>query len=510
MLTILDGWGYGKTVVGNAIKQANTPVMNAIAEHYPSTLLQASGLAVGLTWGEPGNSEVGHLNMGAGRIVEQYLSRINRAIEDKSFFQNEQLLGVLGHIQQTRGRLHLVGLLTSGTVHSAFPHIVALLDLLTAYKMTALLHLFVDGKDSGLHEGAELLAKLQKELDHRQCGSVVSIIGRKAGMDRDNNWEMTQKAYELITRAKGEIVLSFADALKAQYANNIDDQHMPAFVAQGYEGIKDGDAMIFFNFREDAIRQLAKAFALPDFAQFTITTFNNFYFCTLTDYLENPNVHVAFPLARVKNSLSEVLSAQGKTQFHITETEKYAHVTYFFNGLHAEPFPNETDALIESFKDHEHNPQMRSVEIADRVLQELQKELYDVIIVNFPNSDIIAHTGNYEATLLAVEAADTAAGRLQQAILAQGGILMVTADHGNAEELTYRGTGERESKHNASPVPFYIVGAEFQDVHIKPGSNPEIGGILGDIAPTILALLGIPQPPEMSGESLLPVLTGRK
>ncbi len=517
VLTILDGWGYSDKPVGNAIKQAVKPTMDMIALNYPAVLVQASGLAVGLEWGEPGNSEVGHLNMGAGRIVQQYLPRINKSIEDGSFFINPALVGAVNHATSHQSGLHLVGLLTSGTVHAAFSHLVALLDLVARQSPTlkTYIHLFLDGKDSGLLEGAALLVKLQQEIAQRKCGIVATIIGRHFAMDRDNNWDLTQQTYQLLVHAQGQKSSDVSAMIDDLYKQGKNDQTMPAIVVEssGFDGIKDNDAVIFFNFREDAIRQTARAFVEPGFSQFPVVFFANLYIALMTTYVEGTTMPIAFGLPDIRNGLAETLSLNGKTQFHITETEKYAHVTYFFDGLRNEPFQGESDALIESYKDHEHNPQMRSAEIAERVVTEIMSNNWDFIVINFPNSDVIAHTGNYQATVKGVEAVDSALGLLYQAISEANAILLITGDHGNAENLVYRGTGEVETRHNDSPVPFYLVASEYRFSAPRPeGSSvsPEVAGIIGDIAPTILQLMSLAQPADMSGNSLLPQLLEQK
>ncbi len=508
VLAILDGWGRSKNKLGNAFIQANTPVLDAIDQRYKATLLQASGLAVGLTFGEVGNSEVGHLNIGAGRIVQQYLSRINRAIDDKTFFQNPALIASFDHITTTGGRLHLIGLLSSGTVHASFDHLVALLDLASQHGVSPILHLFFDGKDAGMQDGAELYQKLQTEIVRRSAQAVcATVIGRKHAMDRDNNWQWTQETYDLIVSAKGEVVDDISVAVHWQYANGLNDQTITPLVLASakYDGMHDNDAVFFFNFREDAIRQLSLAFIQSDFDRFPRKEWKDLFIGTMTEYFKDHSQNIAFMPPLITDGLAETLSKNDKKQFHITETEKYAHVTYFFNGLRDDSYPGEDDALIESYKDHEKNPQMRSQEIADRVIEELQKNIYDFVVLNFPNADIIAHTGNFQATKESIEVLDRAIGTLQTAIVGIGGILIITGDHGNAESLITGGSGERETKHNDSPVPFYIVADDF--VRGASGTlNLEIGGILADVAPTILALMNITQPPEMTGGSLLTIL----
>ncbi len=541
VLAILDGWGFGKKEVGNPIKQANTPVMDGIAREYPMTLLQASGQAVGMAWGESGNSEVGHLSIGAGRIIEQYFSRISRSISDKTFFSNSALVGAFAHAQKNpdpqsgspalgraearpgrildlsernrdKSKIHLIGLLTSGTVHSAFAMIPALLDLAVQNNHhETYLHLFLDGKDSGLQEGEKLLGSVGDEIRIRNCGKLATIIGRNFAMDRDNNWELTQKTYELIAKSAGEKSSDLLVTIKNYYRQGQNDSSMPPIITEdsGFSGIADNDSLIFFNFREDSMRQILKPFIEPTFSLFQKPDFKNLYVCTMTQYLENPAAAVAFPPPDIVNGLAEVLSVSGRNQLHVAETEKYAHVTYFFNGLKTKELKGETDIFIESLKDSENNPAMKSWEIAVKVAEEIKRDFYDFIILNLANPDVLAHTGNFLATVKGIEAADKAVGFIKDAVLEKDGILIVTADHGNAEGMVYKSTGETETRHESTPVQFCLVARQYQ-TNKTPETiakeTDEVAGILADVAPTILELMGIPQPAEMTGASLLPVL----
>ncbi len=516
VLAILDGWGFGKKEVGNPIKQANTPVMNEVAQEYPMMLLQASSQAVGMAWGESGNSEVGHLSIGAGRIVEQYFSRISRSISDKTFFSNPALAGAYNHAQKNKSKVHLIGLLTSGTVHSAFALIPALLDLaVQSDHHETYLHLFSDGKDSGLQEGAKLLESVREEIQSHNCGKFATIIGRNFAMDRDNNWELTQKTYELIVKGAGEKSSDLLTTIKNYYQQGQNDSSMPSIVAEdsGFSGIADNDSLIFFNFREDSMRQILKPFIEPDFSLFPRVDLKNLYVCTMTQYLDPPAgglpFAVAFPPPDIVNSLAEVLSASGKNQLHVAETEKYAHITYFFNGLKTKEYDCETDIFVESLKDSENNPAMKSWEIAAKVAEEIKRDFYDFIVLNLANPDVLAHTGNFTATVKGIEAVDKAVGLIKDAVLGKDGVLIVTADHGNAEGMVYKSTGEAETRHDSSPVPFYLIAQQYQ-VNKTPETiakeTGEATGILADVAPTILELMGIPQPTEMTGASLLATL----
>src|SRR3989344_893781 len=413
ILAILDGWGYSTQRTGNPIIEAKRPTFKRIDAEYPMVLLQASGLPVGLNWGNFGNSEVGHLNIGAGRIVQQYQTRIGQAIKDESFFDNPALVGAFD-----APTVHLIGLLTSGNVHAEYSHILALVELVARKNhQHTLLHLFLDGKDSGLQEGGTLLKRLQNDLLSRQSNvKIATIIGRNFAMDRDNNWELTQQAYDLLAAGKGKKTEDFNTALGAYYEQGLHDTQIPALVSPSFTGVQTHDALIFFNFREDSIRQLYRLFAEKK----PMT-----YLASFTQYLELPKCPVAFLPPDVKNNLAETVSLNGKQQFHIAETLKYAHVTYFFNGLHNQPYEKEMDVLIDSAKDVEVEPAMRSDQIAKRILQEMGNG-YDLIVANFANADMLAHTGNYEATRAGVEAIDAAIGMILEKVLAMNAILLIT------------------------------------------------------------------------------------
>lgn len=517
VLVILDGWGFSTKTVGNPIKQAHTPTIDNINKHYPMVLLQASGLAVGMAWGESGNSEVGHLTIGTGQFVEQYYSRINRAIADKTFLANPALNGAFNHAARNNSRVHLIGLLTSGTVHAAFSHIVGLLEMAVQNNQSEIyIHLFLDGRDSGLQEGVDLLSKLEVAIQKHGYGKITSVIGREFGMDRDNNWDKTQRAFNLIVKAEAEKSDNLTAAISNYYQQGVTDSIMPPITdtAFNYNGLKDGDALIFFNFREDSMRQILRSFIEPDFNLFPRANVANLYIATMTQYLEpqanTPSPAVAFLLPQIKNGLAEYLSTSGKTQLHIAETEKYAHVTYFFNGLKNTAYQGETDIFVDSIKNIQENPQMSAPEITAKVLEALDQDLYDFIILNFANTDLLAHTGDYEAVVKGVEAVDQSLELIKARILGRNGVMIVTADHGNAESLVYRASGEAETKHDDSPVFCYLVGNGYESQKSEQKMIDEtasINGILSDVAPTILELMGLPQPPEMNGQSLLPLLT---
>lgn len=508
VLTILDGWGYSKQNLGNAVLNANTPNIDSIQQNYPSLLLQASGKAAGMTWGESGNSEVGHLAIGAGRVIFQYLSRITKAIGDESFFSNEVLIEAVKHTHDNDSTLHLAGLLTSGSVHSYLAHLFALVNLAKKNNVANLkIHLFTDGKDSGLKEAPVLIKKVQAYLAQSGIGNIATIIGRDFAMDRNKNWDLTQMAYKLLTSGIGEKTSDIYSRLDEHYLNNTSDSKLPPLLIDDSGIIKDNDSVVFFNFREDSMRQIVQSFIDENFNIFERKQLSNLYISSLTRYIDDPNLHVAFPSPEIKNGLAEVLNKNNKKQFHIAETEKYAHVTHFFNCLKNNPFDGETDFIVESLKNPAENPQMKADEITEKVLSELDK--YDFFVVNFANGDTLSHFGNLETTVKGVEAIDEAVGKIKSAVLERGGTMIVTADHGNAESLTYQSTGESETKHNDNPVPFYLIAKKFE--HRRSEDDIELSikqssGLLTDVAPTILELMDIEKPAEMTGESLLEVI----
>ena len=511
LLTILDGWGHSTQRTGNAILNANTPTLNEITANYPSLLLQASGSAVGMTHGESGNSEVGHLTLGAGRIIFQYLTRINKAISMGDFFSNPSLAEAAEHIKASGGTLHIAGLLTSGAVHAHFDHLVALVKFANDNNLKHKLHLFFDGRDSGLKEGGSTLKRLSDEIGGLE--NLATVIGRDFAMDRNSNWNLTEAAYNLLVNGVGLPAQDIFTSIEEYYRQNITDGAIPATVVSS-QLIKDGDALVFFNFREDSMRQLLRVFIEPGFDIFLKKVPENLYIATMTRYLDPPAgglaAHVLFPPPEVKNCLSEVLSTNGKNHLHIAETEKYAHVTFFFNGLNNKPFDGETDLFIESIENPMTHPEMRAMDIAQKVVEEMDRDYYDVFVINFANGDMLAHLGALEPTVKGVEAVDRALAVLKQKVLEKDGIMLITADHGNAESMIYKGTGERETRHDDNPVPFHLVAREYE----KARSPEEIGrsfaeasGILADVAPTVLELMSLPKPEEMTGDSLLASLS---
>ena len=502
VLIVIDGFGYSKQKIGNAAAMAKTPNLDFFKENFPHTLLQASGTAVGLEWGEPGNSEVGHLALGAGRIFRNYLPIINSSIADGSFFSKQALLDAAKNVKQKNSKFHILGLLTSGSVHAHFKHLLALVDFAKKNKIANVyLHLFTDGKDSGTRESSVLIKKLQKEIEGTDI-KIASLMGRDFAMNRANDWQKTKQAYELVVNGQGNQTENFQEALENYHQSGITDESIPPAVLAGsaLPLISEGDSLVFFNFREDSIRQLVRAFAEENFLFFEKQPLGGLFIATFTKYLDSPRIHHLFEPIKMENSLAEWLSLKGKTQLHIAESEKYAHVTIFFNGLENKVYDGETDLFIESPKNLADFPQMKSKEIAEKVVEELKRQHYDFVLANFANADMLAHLGNIDLVVKGIEKIDEALGLIYEEVKKQDGVLIITSDHGNAESLVYSVTGERETKHNLNPVPFYLISDKFQGPSLY---NEAISGILPDVAPTILEIMELPTPAEMDGRSLI-------
>ncbi|MGC9046950.1 MAG: 2,3-bisphosphoglycerate-independent phosphoglycerate mutase [Minisyncoccia bacterium] len=515
LLVILDGWGIGQNDYTNPIYQTQPKTINFIKKNFSSCALQASSIAVGLPWGEAGNSEVGHLTIGAGKVIYQYYPRISIAIEDGSFFENQVLKQTFEHSKKNNSALHIVGLLTEGIVHASLNHLKALVTMTAkqGYKNTYF-HLFSDGRDSLPHAFLGLYHDVEDFIKQTGYGQIASICGRYFSMNREENWDRTQKAYDLLTKG-GQIINDVDSFVKKHYESGLDDEYLPPAVVNTLHNIKDGDSVIFFNFREDSMRQIVQSFVDPNFNYFPVQKFNDLFITTMTQYSDNfVNAHVAFPPEKIEEPLAKVLSENNKMQLHIAETEKYAHVTYFFNGLIEKPFPNEFRVLIPSkhVPKQDDAPEMMAKEITDRIIAALNDSGFDFIVANYANPDIIAHTGNYEAAVKAINVIDNEISRLLKTVLELNHLMIITADHGNIEVMLDIKTGEPQTKHDPSPVPFYLVANEFKfkkeltDEQIAAIERNPIG-VLSDIAPTILHLMGIKVPASMTGQNLLPLIS---
>lgn len=505
VLIVLDGWGIGPQNESNPIHVVRPETFRLLEEHFPVTSLQASGISVGLPWGEVGNSEVGHLTIGAGKVIYQYYPRITLAIRDGSFFRNEVLIGAVAHAKRYGSAVNLVGLLSKGNVHASLEHINALVKLAAEHGVDRVnLHLFADGKDSPPKTLERFLAEVPRER-------IATLTGRYYAMDRNKNWNLTEAAYACLVGIAGERVSDPASAIAATYAKGHTEEFLPPLILKEDGVIQENDAVIFLNYRKDSIRQIAEAFILDGFDAFPVKKFERLSIVTMTRYEERFKVPVAFPPENVERPLGKLLEDLGKTQLRIAETYKYAHVTYFFNGYREEPYKNEYRVLIPSLTtphpdDH---PELQAAAITDRVLQAIEGQAFDFILVNYANPDTIAHTGNYQAALETVRVLDREIGRVIAAAKGTPTILLITSDHGNIEQMISPVTGYFETQHDPSPVPFYLVAEEFKGCKFINwrALAGETAGILADIAPTILELMKIPQPKEMTGRSLLRSLT---
>lgn len=515
VLVVLDGWGISPSTQGNPIKEAILPTFEKLNRFYPMTTLQASGISVGLPWNTAGNSEVGHMTMGAGRIIYQNMPRISLAIQDGSFFKNENLLKAINTAKENKSKLHFMGLVSSGSVHSHKDHIIALLRLAKNEGVSEVyLHVFTDGRDSAPTSGIQQLKELVRETRLIGIGKIASLSGRNFAMDRNNNWDRIEKTYRMLTEGQGNTSSDPLMSLEQSYIKNVTDEYIePTVVTEGGKPValvEDRDGVVFFNFREDRARELTCAFVMPDFDGFKRKLLN-LQFVTMTEYERDLPVSVAFPPKEVENGLGEILSLNGKKQLRIAETEKYAHVTYFFNGGKEKPFPGEDRVLIPSLSvsHFDEVPEMSSPKITETIMDELKKNEYDFILVNYANPDMVGHTGNEQASIKAVEATDKSLSLLIPAVLKTGGALIITADHGNVEELKKVTSGEVDTEHSTNPVPlWYITPDNHQE---KKGEQMvreqnEVSGLLSDIAPTILDAMKVEKPPEMNGTSLLAAL----
>lgn len=503
VLLILDGWGYREDTSNNAIAQANTPVMDTLWRDYPHSLISGSGLDVGLPDGQMGNSEVGHVNLGSGRVVYQDFTRITKAISDGDFFTNPALQNAVRQAKQQDKAVHIMGLLSPGGVHSHEEHILAMIELAEREGANPIyLHAFLDGRDTPPRSAEASLKKVQAHFDRTGSGQIASVIGRYYAMDRDKRWDRVQQAYDLLTQGKAEFHADNAlQALDMAYQRGENDEFVKAsaIMPAGAKPVQmqDGDALIFMNFRADRARQFSRAFTDDDFSGFArehrpaLSSF-----VMLTEYAADIKAPCAYPPEPLRNVLGEWLAKQGKTQLRISETEKYAHVTFFFSGGREDLFDGEQRVLVDSPKvaTYDLQPEMSSAELTDKLVSAIHSGDFDVIICNYPNGDMVGHTGVMSAAIKAVEAVDSCIGRVVAALREVGGECLITADHGNAEMMLDNDSGQAHTAHTSGPVPLIYVGRD---------ANVTEGGILSDIAPTMLHLMGLEIPSEMTGKILL-------
>ena len=494
-LIIMDGFGLAPASDDNAVTLAKTPVLDRLFQEYANTTLSASGLDVGLPAGQMGNSEVGHTNIGGGRVVFQDLPRISRAIDDGSFFKNDAYNKAMDDCLAKGSSLHLYGLLSDGGVHSHIQHLFALLQMAKDKGLTKVyVHCFLDGRDVSPTSGKDFVAELRDKCAQIGAGKIATVMGRYYAMDRDKRWERVQMAYDAMVYGEGIHNADPVDAVAKSYANGVTDEFVEPVVCDSEGTISDNDSVIFFNYRPDRAREITRAIVDPDFDGFQREFFPTTYVCNTEYDASMPNVLVAWPRVAVKNGLGEYLSSMGMTQLRIAETEKYAHVTFFFNGGVEKQYPGEDRVLVPSPKvaTYDLQPEMSAFEVCDKCVERIESGNYDVIILNFANCDMVGHTGVLEAAVKAVETVDTCVGRVVDATLKMGGIAMVTADHGNAEDMK-QPDGSPMTAHTTNLVPFILCGA---------GSELRTGR-LADIAPTILDVLGLACPPEMDGRTLI-------
>ena len=515
ILVILDGWGISEKITGNAIRNARTPNMDMLMSYYPNTVLQASGVSVGLPWGTMGNSEVGHLTIGAGKVVYQNLPRVTISIEDGSFFEKEALLQSIEHIQKNDSAIHLFGLLSTGAVHSHINHLYALLKLLKMKNVPTekvLLHVFTDGRDVDPHSGQNYITELENNLAAEGFpGRIASVMGRFYAMDRNENWDRTQKAYDCMVKGQAKQADEALAAVLESYEKEKTDEFIEPVIIKNKNGnidnVQNGDSVIFLNFREDRARQITEAFVVDDFKHFDRgEKIKDLNFTTMMEYEKDLPVNVVFTPEEVKDPLGKILSLKGVKQLRIAETEKYAHVTYFFNGGKEKPFSEEFRTLVPSpnVESYDQTPKMNAEEVTRNVLEAIEGNEYGFILVNFANTDMIGHTGNLKAAIEAVEFIDECVGIIYEKAAEKNVVMLVTADHGNVEEMINARTGEILTEHTTNPVPFILAdpSRRFEEPQML-GQQQEVNGMLSDIAPTVLDIMEIPEPEEMTGASLL-------
>ncbi len=504
VLMILDGYGLNDNCEHNAVCEAKTPVMTQLMSQCPFVKGNASGMAVGLPDGQMGNSEVGHLNMGAGRIVYQELTRITKSIQDGDFFENEAFLAAVKNCKENGSALHLYGLVSDGGVHSHNTHIYGLLELAKRNGLEKVyVHCFLDGRDTPPASGKDFVAELEAKMAEIGVGQVASVMGRYYAMDRDNRWDRVEKAYRCMTLGEGGTAESATGGIQASYDDEKTDEFVVPFcvVKDGkpVATIQDKDSIIFYNFRPDRAREITRAFCDDEFSGFARDRRLDVTYVCFTDYDETiGNKLVAFHKQTITNTFGEFLAANGLKQARIAETEKYAHVTFFFNGGVEEPNPGEDRILVKSPKvaTYDLQPEMSAPEVCEKLVEAIKSGKYDVIIINFANPDMVGHTGVENAAIKAIETVDACVGKTVDAIKEVNGVLFICADHGNAEQLVDYGTGEPWTAHTTNPVPFILVNAD-------PSYKLREGGCLADIAPTLIELMGMEQPKEMTGTSLL-------
>lgn len=498
-LIILDGWGHREASENNAIANANTPVLDALAQSHPNTFISGSGLDVGLPPGQMGNSEVGHVNLGAGRVVYQDFTRISKAIDDNEFDTTPALADAVASVVENDKALHIMGLMSPGGVHSHEDHIFAMVEMAAKQGVTKIyLHCFLDGRDTAPQSAKESLVKADALFETLGVGKVASLVGRYYAMDRDERWDRVEVAYNLIAAGQGEYTAESSVAgLEASYERGDNDEFVKATVIGERVGLEDGDSLIFMNFRADRAREITRAFVDADFSGFERNTRADLgHFVMLTQYADSIDAPAAFAPEPLVNVMGDWLAQHQKTQLRISETEKYAHVTFFYSGGRESEYPGEERILIPSPKvaTYDLQPEMNSTELTDKLVAAIESGKFDAIVCNYPNGDMVGHTGVYDAAVKAVEAVDACIGRVVDALKKVGGECLITADHGNAEQMVNEQTGQAHTAHTSELVPFIYFGRD---------ATTREGGTLSDVAPTMLHLMGMPQPTEMTGTPIV-------
>ena len=501
MLMILDGFGIRESKVGNAVKLANTPNIDKLMKICPTSIIHTSGLQVGLPEGQMGNSEVGHTNIGAGRIVYQELTRITKSIEDGDFFSIPEFVSAIENCKKHGSKLHILGLLSDGGVHSHIRHLYGLLELAKRKDFEDVyVHCFMDGRDTPPASGESYIVKLEEKMREKGVGKIATISGRFYSMDRDKRWQRVQKAYDALVNGEGNKATSAVSAIESSYQKEVFDEFVePTVIYSGDKPvakIEKNDSVIFFNFRPDRARELTRTLVDPEFNEFETKNLD-LYYVTFTQYDATlPNVNIAFKPEKLVNTFGEYISKNGLTQLRIAETEKYAHVTFFFNGGEEKQYPGEDRILVPSPKveTYDMQPEMSAEEVTVKVVEAIKSGKYNSIILNYANPDMVGHTGSLEAAIKAIEKIDGCVQRVVDAVKEQNGVLLITADHGNAEQMIDEATGEPHTAHTTNPVPLILVGKD--NVRLKEGR-------LADLAPTMLEIMGLEKPQEMTGESLI-------
>ena len=502
MLMILDGFGINERKEANAIKLANTPNIDRLMKTCPTTIMHTSGLDVGLPEGQMGNSEVGHTNIGAGRIVYQELTKITKSIEDGDFFSNKVLNDAIENCKKNNSKLHIMGLLSNGGVHSHTRHLYGILELAKRKDFeNVFIHCFMDGRDTPVTSGESYIAALEEKMKEKGIGRIATISGRFYAMDRDKRWERIQKAYDALVNGVGVSETSAIKAVENSYQKEVFDEFIEPIVIKNGDKpvatIEKNDSVIFFNFRPDRAREITRTLVDPQFNEFEVKKNLNLYYVCMTQYDETmPNVEIAFKKEPLINTFGEYISNKGLKQLRIAETEKYAHVTFFFNGGEEKQYPGEDRILVPSPKveTYDLKPEMSAEEVTHKLVKAINDKIYDCIILNYANPDMVGHTGNLDAAIKAIETIDECVGKVVEAVNNQDGVMIITADHGNVEQMIDYKTGEPHTAHTTNPVPLMLVGLD--NVKLKEGR-------LCDLAPTMLDIMGLEKPEEMTGESII-------